>query len=178
MGTRGRLGSRSLRQALPDKDGLAVLSWDIASPVDLDAASVREVLSAAQRGNDLVVLDLPRALDDVTVEVVTRCDRVLVTVAPTVVGVASAAKVLSRLRAATDRIGLVLRRGGAPSPPSRSAATLGAPLVAELAAPASAAGAPRPRARTGARSAVGPRPGGQVRRCGQVLGAERGEGAA
>ena len=132
VGTRGRLGSRSLRQAMPDKDGLAVLTWDIGAPVELDSASVREVLSAAQRGNDLVVVDLPRALDDVTVEVVTRCDRVLVVVAPTIVGVASAAKVLAGLRAATDRAGLVLRRGGAAVAPDQVAATLGAPLLAEL----------------------------------------------
>lgn len=132
VGTRGRLGSRSLRQALPEKDGLAVLTWDIAAPVELDSASVREVLSAAQRGNGLVVVDLPRALDDVTVEVVTRCDRVLVVVAPTIVGVASAAKVLAGLRTATDRTGLVLRRGGAAVASDQIAATLGAPLLAEL----------------------------------------------
>ncbi len=177
VGTRGRLGSRSLRQAMPDKDGLAVLTWDIASPVEVDAASVREVLSAAQRGNDLVVLDLPRALDDVTVEVVTRCDRVLVTVAPTVVGVASAAKVLSRLRAATDRIGLVLRRGGAAVASEQVAATLGAPLLAEL---------PRQRRLPehlelglgpvhGQRSALARAARSTL---GQVLGAERGEDAA
>jgi secretion/DNA translocation related CpaE-like protein len=132
VATRGRLGSRSLRQALPQKAGLAVLTWGIATPAELDAASVREVLSAAQRGNDLVVVDLPRALDEVTVEVVTRCDRVLVVVAPTVVGVASAAKVLAGLRTATDRTGLVLRRGGAAVASDQVAATLGAPLVAEM----------------------------------------------
>ncbi len=85
--SRGRLGSRSLREALPDKDGLAVLTWDVAAPADLDATVVREVLSATQRGNDLVVVDLPRTLDDVTLEVVTRCDRVLVVVDPTIGGV-------------------------------------------------------------------------------------------
>lgn len=132
VATRGRLGSRSLRQALPEKDGLAVLTWDVATPVDLDAASVREVLSAAQRGNDVLVVDLPRALDDVTLEVVTRCDLVLVVVAPTIVGVASAAKLLGGLRAATDRTGLVLRRGGAAIAAHQVAAALESPLVAVL----------------------------------------------
>ena len=53
--SRGRLGSRSLRAALPDKDGLAVLTWGTGAPTGLDAAAVREVLSAARRGNDVVV---------------------------------------------------------------------------------------------------------------------------
>ncbi len=132
VATRGRLGSRSLRQALPQKDGLAVLTWDVATRVDLDAASVREVLSAAQRGNDVVVVDLPRALDDVTLEVVTRCDLMLVVVAPTIVGVASAAKLLAGLRAATDRTGLVVRRGGAVIASHQVASALESPLVAEL----------------------------------------------
>jgi secretion/DNA translocation related CpaE-like protein len=130
--TPGRLGSRSLREALPEKDGLVVLTWDVATPVDLDPGSVREVLSASQRGNELVVVDLPRALDDVTVEVVTRCDRVLVVVTPTIMGVASAAKVLAGLRTATDRIGLVVRRRGTAIDSEQVAATLGVPLLAEL----------------------------------------------
>jgi secretion/DNA translocation related CpaE-like protein len=132
VATRGRLGSRSLRQALPGKDGLAVLTWDVATPAALDAAAVREVLSAAQRGNDLVVVDLPRALDDLTVEVATRCDHVLVVAAPTISGVASAAKVLSGLRAATDRIGLVVRRGAGAVASEHVASVLDARLVSEL----------------------------------------------
>ena len=92
MSSRGRLGSRSLRAALPDKDGLAVLTWEAGAPAELDGPGVREVLSAARRGNDVVVLDLPRSLADVTVEVVTRCDRMLVVVVPSLPGVASAAR--------------------------------------------------------------------------------------
>jgi secretion/DNA translocation related CpaE-like protein len=132
VATRGRLGSRSLRQALPDKDGLAVLTWDVATPVELDAASVREALSAAQRGNDLVVVDLPRRLDEVTSEVVTRCDRVMVVVSPTIVGAASATKVLSALRRSTDRTGLVVRRGGEAIAADQVAQALDAPLLGEL----------------------------------------------
>ena len=130
--SRGRLGSRSLREALPDKDGLAVLTWDVAAPADLDATMVREVLSATQRGNDLVVVDLPRTLDDVTLEVVTRCDRVLVVVEPTIGGVASAAKVLAGLRPVTERIGLVVRHGSAAIAPDQVGAALDAHVVADV----------------------------------------------
>ena len=132
VASRGRLGSRSLRSALPDKDGLAVLTWGPGPPVALEPTAVREVLSAAQRGNDLVVADLPRALDEVTAEVVTRCDRVLVVVGPTVVGVASAARVLARLRPLTGEVAVVTRRGPATVPADQLAAALGAPVVAEL----------------------------------------------
>ncbi len=56
-----RLGSRSLRAALPSRDGLAVLTWAAGRPEAPDAGTVREVLSAAQRGHDVVVVDLPAA---------------------------------------------------------------------------------------------------------------------
>jgi Flp pilus assembly CpaE family ATPase len=90
------------------------------------------VLSAAQRGHDLVVVDLPRSLDAVGEEVVTRCDEVLLVVGPTVVGVASAGRVLARLRSLTDRLGLVTRRGGAAVASEQVAAALGVPVTAEV----------------------------------------------
>jgi secretion/DNA translocation related CpaE-like protein len=130
--SRGRLGSRSLRAALPEKDGLAVLTWDLGSPVDLDGGSVREVLSAARRGNDVVVVDLPRGVDDVTAEVLSRCDRVLVVANASVAGVASAGKVAAVLGTLNENLGVVVRARGAAVPPDHVAATLGLPLVAEV----------------------------------------------
>jgi secretion/DNA translocation related CpaE-like protein len=130
--SRGRLGSRSLRAALPEKDGLAVLTWDVGSPVDLDAASVREVLSAARRGNDVVVVDLPRGIDDVTAEVFSRCDRVLVVANASVAGVASAGKVAAVLGTLNENLGVVVRGRAAAVPAHDVAATLGLPLVAEV----------------------------------------------
>ena len=133
VSSRGRLGSRSLRAALPAKDGLAVLTWGAGAPVELGAAAVREVVSAVQRGNDRVVVDLPRAMDDVTTEVLTRCDQVLVVIDPTVAGVASAGRVTEVLRPHTDRVGLVVRRGSAAIASAQVAGALGLPLVAEVA---------------------------------------------
>jgi len=130
--SRGRLGSRSLRAALPEKDGLAVLTWDLGSPVDLDAGSVREVLSAARRGNDVVVVDLPRGVDDVTAEVLSRCDRVLVVANASVAGVASAGKVAAVLGALNENLGVVVCGRGTAVPADEVAATLGLPLVAEV----------------------------------------------
>ncbi|MEP7089979.1 MAG: septum site-determining protein Ssd [Nocardioidaceae bacterium] len=132
VSTRGRLGSRSLRSALPAKDALAVLTWEVGPPVVLDPAAVREVLSAAQRGNDVVVVDLPRSLDEATAEVVSRCDRVLVVTVPTVPGVAAAGKVAAVLGPLNDRLGLVVRTGGTAAPTDQVVAALGLPLVVEV----------------------------------------------
>jgi secretion/DNA translocation related CpaE-like protein len=130
--SRGRLGSRSLRAALPDQRGLAVLTWGAGPPVTLDAVVVREVLSAAQRGNDVVVVDLPRVMDDVAAEVVTRCDEVLVVTDPTVAGVAAAGRVVASLRPSTQRLSLVVRGGRAALPTRDVGAALGLPVAVEV----------------------------------------------
>ncbi|HYO39046.1 MAG TPA: septum site-determining protein Ssd [Nocardioidaceae bacterium] len=132
VSSRGRLGSRSLRAALPDRSGLAVLTWGAGQAVELDPASVREVLSAAQRGNDFVVVDLPRALDDVTAEVVTRCDVVLVVVEPTVPGVSAAGRVASALRPLNGDLRLAVRSGRGAIPSRRVAEALGLPMLLEV----------------------------------------------
>lgn len=109
--TTGRLSARSLREALPRRDGVGALTWYAGARGTLQAFAVREALSAAQRGHDTVVVDLPRTADPVVDEIAARCDLVLVLVAPTVAGVASAARVCSRF---PDRSGvrLVVRGSG------------------------------------------------------------------
>ncbi len=94
--TTGRLSARSLREALPRREGLGALTWHAGTPGSLQAFAVREVLSAARRGHDVVVVDLPRTADPVVDEVAARCDRLLVVVVPTVAGVASAARICAR----------------------------------------------------------------------------------
>jgi secretion/DNA translocation related CpaE-like protein len=110
--TTGRLSARALRDSLPRRDGVAALTWYAGpQPRRLQAFAVREALSAARRGPDTVVVDLPRGWDALTEEVVTRCDHVLVTVVPTVSGLAAAVRVCSRF---TDPggLGLVVRGAG------------------------------------------------------------------
>jgi secretion/DNA translocation related CpaE-like protein len=132
VGSRGRLGSRSLRDALPRLGDLAVLTWGLGPPVDVDAGTVREVLSAAQRGHDVVVVDLPRGVDDVTAETVSRCDLVLVVADPSVAGVSSARKVAAVLRPLNRELGLVVRSTGSAVPSEHVADILELPLVAEV----------------------------------------------
>lgn len=108
----GRLGSRSLREALPARDRLAVLTWASGDVGEVHDDAVREVLAAAQRGNDAVVIDLPRSLAGVAAEVAARCDEVILVVTPTVPGVAAASRVAARLRRLGARPGLAVRSAG------------------------------------------------------------------
>ena len=109
--TTGRLSARALREALPRREDLGVLTWHAGEPAALQPFAVREVLSAARRGHDLVVVDLPRAAGPLTDEVVARCDRLLVVAVPTVAGVASAVRTCARQPDPT-LVRLVLRGSG------------------------------------------------------------------
>src|SRR6478609_11474160 len=113
--TTGRLSARSLREAVPRREGLGALTWHAGLPGSLQAFAVREVLSAAQRGHDFVVVDLPRSADALIDELAARCDRLLVVVVPTVAGVASAVRICGR-HPDPGRVRLVVRGGGVESP--------------------------------------------------------------
>lgn len=112
--TTGRLGATALRESLPRRSGLGVLTWQPGRDGGLQAFAVREVLAAAQRGHDTVVLDLPRHRGRLLDEVVARCDRVLVVARPDVPGLAAAARVVRRLPD-PSRARLVLRGQGLPA---------------------------------------------------------------
>ncbi|WP_244931071.1 septum site-determining protein Ssd [Nocardioides sp. W7] len=130
--TTGRLSARSLREALPRRDGVGALTWDAGTRGTrgtLQAFAVREALSAAQRGHDTVVVDLPRSGDPIVDEIAARCDLVLVLVAPTVAGVASAGRVCARL---PDRGGARLVVRGSGLDPAQVARVTGVPVLAQV----------------------------------------------
>ena len=124
----GRLAATSLRDAVPRRDGLGVLTWYPGPQGTLQAFALREVLSAGLRGHPLVVVYLPRRGDPLTVEVASRCDLVVLLTRPSVVGVASAARVLAGLGGA--RAGVVVRGGGAET--GEIATAVGAPVLAAM----------------------------------------------
>jgi secretion/DNA translocation related CpaE-like protein len=126
----GRLSARALRDSLPRRDGVAALSWYAGpQPRPLQAFAVREVLSAARRGHELVVVDLPRGPDPLVDEVASRCDQVLVVVTPSVPGVSAAVRLCGRF-ADRRRIGLVLRGTGVDE--DAVAKLVGAPVLARM----------------------------------------------
>lgn len=126
--TTGRLGSQSLRDALPRRGGLGVLTWAAGARAAPQAFAVREALSAAVRGHDVVVVDLARS-GPLSGEVAGRVDAVLVVARPSLPGLAAAARVVAGLEAA-QRIGVVVR-GRAEA--RAVAQVVGAPVVAAMA---------------------------------------------
>ncbi|WP_182525453.1 septum site-determining protein Ssd [Nocardioides dongkuii] len=127
--TTGRLSARSLREALPRRAGVGVLTWYAGTRAALPAFAVREALSAAQRGHDTVVVDLPRTGDPLTEEVAARCDLLLVVVTPTVAGVASAARLCARFPD-PGGVRLVVRGRGLAA--REVARATGAPVLVEM----------------------------------------------
>jgi len=126
--TVGRVSARSLREALPRRQQVGVLTWGNAS-IDLPVFALREALSAAQRGHDAVVVDLPRRTDALVDEVVPRCDLVVLVVRPSVVGVASAQRLWARLDPGVPPA-VVVRGVGLPA--DDVARILGLPLLTAM----------------------------------------------
>ncbi|MCW2756378.1 MAG: septum site determining protein [Nocardioidaceae bacterium] len=136
--TTGRLSARSLRQALPSRDGVAVLTWTATTlrrraPVDrpLPLFAVREVLSAGTRGNDAVVVDLPRRPDPVVDEVLARADHVVLVCGVTVAAATAASRIAPRLAVLSAAKHLVVRGSGGVEP-GEVARLLSVPLAAAM----------------------------------------------
>ena len=95
-GSSGRLGGRTVRDALPRIGALPFLTWGGTGRMP-SAELLREVIASARRANDLVVMDLSRALDPVAAEALAACDLVLVVVRPTLDGLSSAQRLITQL---------------------------------------------------------------------------------
>lgn len=130
--TTGRLSSRSLREALPRAGRLSVLTWPTDRVATLQAFAMREVLSAARRGFEVVVIDLPRHRDAVIEETISRCDHVVLVSTLTVPGVSAAARVAHRLPERTPSRHLVTRGARTGVSPESVSRLLRIPLVASM----------------------------------------------
>lgn len=108
--TSGRLGARALRESVPRRERLGVLTWS-GLRRRLDLPTVRRILPSAVRGHDLVVLDLARQGGAALAELVDRCDDLLVVTPATVPGLAATARLVADL-GREGRAGLVVRPGG------------------------------------------------------------------
>ncbi len=128
IGASGRLSARSLREALPSKGELSVLTWPTDRIADLPALAVREVLSAGRRGFPAVLLDLPRQPNPIVDDLVARCDHVVLVTTLTVPAIASASRMARRLPKHATR--LVARGSGAAA--AEVERLLGVPLLASM----------------------------------------------
>ncbi len=126
--TRGRLSAGSLADVLPVHHGVSTLSWDKSATALLSPA-VPSVLTAAVRGFDLVVADVPRHLDAFGVDIVGRSVLSVLLVAEDICSVGAARHVLDRLQQAASSIVVVsVARPGGIGPAAVSDA-LGLPVL-------------------------------------------------
>jgi secretion/DNA translocation related CpaE-like protein len=128
--TRGVVATDSLAAALPRADGVAVLSWVASASAPLPVEAMDAVLSAAIRGSDLVVVDLPRGADTAAEHAVARTDHVVLVVPASVRAVAAGAAAVARWSEAGADVGLVVRHPGpADLTATAVAEALGRPLL-------------------------------------------------
>jgi secretion/DNA translocation related CpaE-like protein len=130
---RGRLRASVLNDALPRVGELTVLSWDRGDTVSIPVPAMRTVLGTAIRANDLVVVDLPRRLDEAAAEAASRAAVTLLLVPAEVRATAAAARVAASLALSTSDVRVVVR-GPGPSrlPPEVVADSLGLPLAGQI----------------------------------------------
>jgi len=131
--TRGRVPAAALAQALPRLQDLSVLSWDRGDAAVVPAEAMQAVLSAGRRTNELVVVDLPRTLDDAAREVLGQATATLLVVPAEVRAAAAASRVAAAAGVVCRDLRVVVRGPG----PSGLAGTeiaraLGLPLAGVL----------------------------------------------
>ncbi|MCW2622453.1 MAG: hypothetical protein JWL64_2055 [Frankiales bacterium] len=133
-GSRGRVPSAALADALPRADGVAVLSWDRDSPPrPVPVEAMDAVLRAGRRAHDLVVVDLPRHLEQGALAAAELATTVLLVVPAEVRAAASAGRVLQSLEGRCHDVRLVVRTPGPGGLDGRAVAeALGIPLALEL----------------------------------------------
>ncbi|WP_461014040.1 septum site-determining protein Ssd [Streptomyces daliensis] len=115
--SRGRLGGVALEESLPRLHDVSVLSWDRGESVLIPADAMKSVLSAARRRAGVVVVDLPRRVDETVAEVLAQLDLGLVVVPAELRAVAAAHRVSSRARLVLRDLRALVRTPGGPGGP-------------------------------------------------------------
>ncbi|MEV6631401.1 septum site-determining protein Ssd [Actinoplanes sp. NPDC051470] len=130
----GRVDPAALMGALPRDGDLVLLSFtrqDALAPVPGEAMAA--TLDAARRGRDLVVVDLPRRLDDAATLALQAADRTLLVVPAELRATAAAGRIAAMVAHHCDHQAVVVR-GPAPGrlKPKDVAAALSLPLAGVL----------------------------------------------
>ncbi|GAA4218287.1 septum formation initiator [Actinocatenispora rupis] len=110
---RGRVDVAALYGELPRRGELVVVSWDRGDTLDLPVEAMEATLGAGRRGSDLVVVDLPRHLDEPAVRAAQVADEVLMVVTADIRGCASAARMAAQIGPHCRALRVVVR-GPAP----------------------------------------------------------------
>ena len=91
--SRGRVACGALEESLPRLHSLRVLSWDRGAEVTIPPPAIRAVMAAARRRGGVVVVDLPRRVDEAAVEALAQIDVGLLLVPMELRAVAAAQRV-------------------------------------------------------------------------------------
>lgn len=115
---RGRVNVTALYSELPRADlrqngELVMVSWDRGEALDLPTEAMDATLDAGRRGSELVVVDLPRRLDDAATRAAQLSDVVLIVVPAEVRACAAACRIAARVGPHCRSLQLVVR-GPAP----------------------------------------------------------------
>jgi secretion/DNA translocation related CpaE-like protein len=128
----GRLNYPALRDALPQRDGVTVLSGSRIGS-EIEATPLGAVIDAGSRGGATVICDLPRRSTGAVETVLDAADLVVVVAPADVRSCAAAAALTPWLSAANPNAGVVVR---GPSPGGLGAAEVarivGLPLLAAM----------------------------------------------
>ncbi|WP_405784083.1 septum site-determining protein Ssd [Streptomyces sp. NBC_00859] len=131
--SKGRVAGSALEESLPELHGLRVLSWDRTDAVVIAPEAMRAVLAAARRGGGVVVVDLPRRVDESVAEALAQLDIGLLVVPGELRAVAAAARVASMAGMVLQDLRAVVRGPYAPGLDEEWVArALDLPLVGEL----------------------------------------------
>lgn len=131
--SRGRVNSAVLEESLPRLDALSVLSWDRGDQVVIPAQAMRSVLGAARRRGGLVVVDLPRRVDEAVAETLRQIDIGLLVVPAELRAVAAATRVAAAFSMVLKDLRVVARGPFTEGIDDRETARLlGLPLAGEL----------------------------------------------
>jgi len=131
--SRGRVNAVELERALPLASGVRALSWDRGGLLGVPAEAVRTVLGAARRRGGLVVVDLPRRIDEAAGEALAQCDAALLVVPAELRAMAAAGRVAASARMRVADLRAVVRaRPGAAAVAEEIAEGLHLPLAGEL----------------------------------------------
>lgn len=134
--SRGRVGGGALEESLPELHALRVLSWDRGAASSISPEAVRAVLAAARRRGGVVVVDLPRRLDETTAEALAQLDLGLLVVPKELRALAAASRVAATVGTVLRDVRAVVAEGTGPVAkgldPQAMARLLDLPLVGEV----------------------------------------------
>ena len=150
----GRVSVPALVDALPRQGELIVLSWDRGTPVAVPAEAMAATIEAGRNGRDLVVVDLPRRLDDAALLALQSADRTLLVVPAELRATAAAGRVAAAIGEHCRSLQVIVR---GPTPGRLTATEIASSLRLPL------AGVLRPEPRLAASLERGDTPAGSGR---------------